>query len=86
MVIEPGQQITWERHDKIYEGQVSHIDSDPHSITGEAYVAIWIDPSTGVAKETTVYPSEVCLDQMVLQRHKQLKRHTELMKQEDLDD
>jgi hypothetical protein len=84
MVIDPGQKIIWERHGQTYEGQVSYLDTDPHSMTGEAYNVVWIEPTTGVAKETTVYPSEVRLDKMI--SCKQMDRCTNMMKSEDLND
>jgi|TARA_Y100000296_G_scaffold65146_1_gene76626 hypothetical protein len=83
MLLEGGDTITWERHGQIYEGTVQYLQSDMHSITGEAYVVSLMDGE--VLKEHTVYPSEVRFDKM-LQVRKTMDRLDTLMSGEDLND
>lgn len=83
MLLEGGDEIMWERHGNIYEGRVSYLQTDTHSMTGESYVVSQMDGK--VLKEYTVYPSEVRFDKMLTVR-KTIERLDTLMGSEDLDD
>jgi len=83
MLLEGGDDIVWKRGGQTYEGRVECLQSDTHSMTGEAYVVSHMDGP--VLKEYTVYPSEVCFNEMIKAR-KTSDRMDTLIRGDDLND
>lgn len=83
MLLESGDKIVWERAGQTFEGVIECLHPDTHSITGEAYIVSRMDGE--VLKEYTVYPSEVCLNE-IIKIKKTSDRLDTLIRGEDLND